>query len=115
VLTPLLRRPELRAAIIDAAIAIAAQQQQRTANKQPLIAAAAVLSKLRQAAVSEPSKPEPVTLMAGGTKVGVMRHGRGGVVDVSLSVGGDVDVESLLAELGRRLREAQREGMTRAA
>jgi len=117
VLTPLLRRPELRSAIVEAAVSIAEEQRQRTTAGQPLIAAAAVLSRLRQVALAEPSRPEPVALLAGGVKVGVMRHGRGGVVDVSLSVGGDVDVEILLAELGRQLHDARRGigGLSQAA
>jgi ParB family chromosome partitioning protein len=117
VLTPLLRRPELRAAIIEAAIAVAGQQQKRIADKQPMIAAAAVLSRLRQAAISEPSKPEPVALMAGDAKVGVLRRGRGGTIDVSFSLGEEVDVEALMIELGRHLRDARRgqDGLTQAA
>lgn len=99
-LTPLLRRPEQREAMIAEARRIGQDQQARAVAKEPMLASALVLARLREA--GSPRLPEDLCdlpILAGGARVGRVRPGRTGGVTVDLSIADDADLDELFARL----------------
>jgi ParB family chromosome partitioning protein len=109
VLTPLLRRHDSRALVIEAAIAVGEEQQRRSARNQPLLPAAAVLARLRQAVVEQAHRQEPLPILIGGVQVGRIRHGKAGDIAVDLAISPEADVEAILADLSRRIAELRKD------
>lgn len=101
-LTPLLRRPDQREAMIAEARRIGEEQQRRAIGNESMLAPALVLARLREAAAPRaPDDGSDMPIMAGGARVGRARPGRSGGVTVDLSIADDADLD----ELFMRLRE----------
>jgi len=98
VLTPLLRRPEQRAQILAAAIAISEEQQRLAASRERMIAAATVLSRLRAATRVQGATPAEVSILSNGANVGKLRAGREGLT-LDLQIAADADLEDLLSHV----------------
>lgn len=100
VLTPLLRRPEQRELMIAAAVEIGAEQQRRAARNERMIQPAAVLARLKQAAVpqGDADAGEGGEILFEGERVGRVRPARHGTIALELNVGPEADVEALLAQ-----------------
>jgi len=100
VLTPLLRRADTYALIVTEALIIAEEQQLFARQSDRMIPAAAVLQRLKEAAV--PRAPEPAqanAIMAGDMRVGSLRLGREGALQIDLAVAGETDLDALLGSL----------------
>ena len=107
VLMPILRRPERRERVIAAARAVGEEQQRLSMAGKRLIPAATVLTRLKQAGLAgtrQAAADRPI--MLGTDQIGKMRRGRDGIV-VELTVGEEVDLDTLLAELKAMLCESR--------
>ncbi|HKT75190.1 MAG TPA: ParB/RepB/Spo0J family partition protein [Sphingobium sp.] len=99
-LTPLLRRPEQRAAVIAAARRIGEEQQRRAVGKEAMLSSALVLARLREAAAPRAAEEgADLPIVAGGARVGRVRPGRSGGVTVDLSIADDADLDELFIRL----------------
>ncbi|MFC0204675.1 ParB/RepB/Spo0J family partition protein [Novosphingobium soli] len=107
VLTPLLRRPEQRERLIFAARAIGQDQQRRAATGERMIPAAAVLTRLKQAAQEgTPARNSETPLVLEEERVGRLRPVRDGLT-LDLTVGRDTDLDRLLALVRSAVLEAR--------
>lgn len=95
VLTPLLRRPEQRRQILDAAIQIGEEQQRLAAAGARLISAATVLSRLRAATRDEARASTETPIVAGGAQVGKVKAVRDGFT-VDLHIAPTANIAELL-------------------
>ncbi len=103
VLTPLLRRIETHALVVAEALVIAAEQQGLAGQGGRMIPAAAVLQRLKDAATPRLAEPaQGDVIMAGTERVGRLKTGRNGELQIDLMVADDTDLEALL----RGLRDA---------
>lgn len=102
VLTPLLRRPDARAKILVEARRIGQEQQSLALESDRMIAAAAVLARLKDAgAVQVPG--EDGEIIVKGQRFGRIRPSRTGGVQVSLSISDDADIDALIGTLRENL------------
>ena len=97
-LTPLLRRPEQRAAMIAEARRIGEEQQACAAGDGPMLPPAAVLARLRDAAAPRVREGGgDIAILSCGERIGRARLGKGGTVLLDLSIAGDAELDMLLA------------------
>jgi ParB family transcriptional regulator, chromosome partitioning protein len=114
VLTPLLRRPAQRARILQAAALLAHEQQVMAQRHEPLLPAATVLARLKQAALAPDDEAGALQMVhVDGMCVGSAKCDRQGMVTFELTVPDQVPVEALLERL-REVLEDHRLGATRA-
>lgn len=99
-LTPLLRRPEQRERMIAEAVLVGKQQQALAGQDERMIPPATVVARLRDAAMAQaPEEVRDIAIIAGGTRVGRAKAGKGGGIMVDLNIAGDTDLDELLARL----------------
>lgn len=114
VLTPLMRRVETYALVVSEALVVASEQEQLALRGERMIPAAVVLQRLKDAAVPPLSElAQTDAIMAGEAKVGRMKVGRGGELQIDLAVAHDTDLEELLSSLHQAILTAR--GVQRAA
>lgn len=108
VLTPLLRREELRERLLAAARAIGGEQQAIAREGGRMLPPATVLARLKDAA-NEPgaSGSRDVAIVAGGQRVGRIKFNRGQDMLVDLVVGELADLDQLLASLRETILAAR--------
>lgn len=107
ILTPLLRRPDHRAAILEEAARIGAEQEQLCASGEKLIPAAAVITRLREAASDTPApSADSSASMPGGQELGTIEAFPGGIA-VELVVPEFADIDEVLARLKQALIECR--------
>jgi len=100
ILTPLLRRPESRAAVIAEARLIGREQQDLAARGERMISPGVVISRLKDAASPRTGESVPkIPILAGETRLGTVKTGKDGELQVDLSIAADADVEEVLALL----------------
>jgi ParB family transcriptional regulator, chromosome partitioning protein len=107
VLSPILRRPEQRERVIEAARRIGEEQQRLATQNQRLIPAPTVLARLRQAGLAgtrQGMREQPI--MLGAEQVGKLKQARDGL-SVELVVSDTADVDALLSRLKSLLIEAR--------
>jgi ParB family transcriptional regulator, chromosome partitioning protein len=107
VLTPILRRPEQRERVIEAARQIGDEQQRLATGNKRLIPAATVLARLRQAGLAgtrQGLREQPI--MLGEEQVGKLKPARDGL-SVELVVSDAADVDVLLSRVKSLLIEAR--------
>lgn len=103
ILTPLLRRDEHRAAIVEEAIRIGAEQEQLCASGDKLIPAAGVIARLREAASDTPAPSGNASANTpGGQELGTIEAFPGGIA-VELVVPEFADIDDVLARLKQAL------------
>ncbi|GFM31516.1 ParB-like protein [Novosphingobium sp. PY1] len=96
VLTPLLRRPEQCQRILVAAREIGTEQQRLAASGERMIAAAAVLQRLKEAGTSGDRKGHAETpIIIGNSRVGKVKPARDGLA-VDMVVSDETDIDELL-------------------
>jgi len=99
VLTPLLRRPELRERLLVAARAIGQEQQRLASASDRMIPAATVLTRLKQAALEGgASRTQDTAVVVGEDRVGRIKPARDGLA-VELAIADDADIDRVLAAL----------------
>jgi ParB family chromosome partitioning protein len=111
VLTPLLRRPEQRARVLRAAVQIGEEQQQLASTGERMIAAAAVLSRLRAATRDETRGLVDTPIFSGGVQVGRVKIGRDALA-VDLQVALDDDLDQLLGAVRAAITKARAQAAT---
>lgn len=104
VLTPLLRRADAGERLLAAARDIGGEQQALARDGGQLLSAATVLARLRDAAAG---LPRDHAVVAGGTRVGQVRPGRGGALLIDLALAEDADIDALLSALRATLLAAR--------
>jgi ParB family chromosome partitioning protein len=97
VLTPLLRRPAQRALIVQAAIAVAHEQQMLALRHEAMVPAATVLARLKQAALAGDGDNGGLQMIhVEGICVGSVKSDRQGGVAIDLTVPPRMDLDILL-------------------
>jgi ParB family chromosome partitioning protein len=116
VLTPLLRRPARRALIFEAAALLAHEQQVLALRHEPLLPAATVLNRLKQAALAKESEAGTLHMVhVDGVCLGSAksdRHGgeQAGLLSLELTIPDQVEIEPLLDRLREILAQHRRGG-----
>lgn len=107
VLTPLLRRAQLREHVLTAARAIAEEQQKLAASGERMIPAASVLARLKQAGKTiDPARDAEQPVLLNGTRIGRLRNVREGLsVEVVITEGSAL--ASVLAAIERAVIDAR--------
>jgi ParB family chromosome partitioning protein len=100
VLTPLLRRSEQRELVLVAANEVSAEQQLRAGRNERMIPAAAVLARLRQAAVTEIVEADRGrSILVDGEPIGRVKPLKSGGLAVELTLAAGASLEDVLVEL----------------
>lgn len=111
ILTPLLRRADERQRLLEAAGALSAEQLARREKGEKPIAPAAVLARLRSAALPEgPADRKAGAIMVDGLAVGRLRTLKSGDLSVELSFAADSDLEAIFTQVRRTVDQAQAAG-----
>lgn len=100
ILTPLMRRPETREAVIAEARLIGKEQQDLAARGERMIAPGVVITRLKDATsqrVEESAAKIPI--VAGDRRLGNVKRGADGELQVDLTIASGADVEEMLALL----------------
>jgi len=108
ILTPLLRRPETRAAVIAQARLIGREQQDLAARGERMISPGVVIARLKEAALPRAGESAAkIPILAGETRLGTVKPGKDGELQVDLSIAADTDVEEALALLRAAIAAAR--------
>jgi ParB family transcriptional regulator, chromosome partitioning protein len=108
VLTPLLRRPAQRARIMQAAALLEHEQQVLAQRHEPLMPAATVLGRLKQAALATEGGADSLQMvMVDGVCVGSAKHDRQGMVTLELTVPDQVEMDALLERVRQIVEDAR--------
>ena len=110
VLTPLLRRPAQQARIIQAAADLAHEQQVLALRREPLIPAATVLARLKQAALATDINAmdgDQFIIQIDGVAIGLARPDRNGGVLVELVLDPGTDCDAVADQLRQALNMAR--------
>jgi len=105
VLTPLLRRPAQRTLILRAAARLALEQQNLSLRHEPLLPAATVLNRLKQAAASNESEADSRQMIhIGDICVGSVKPQnpgaeKQGIISIDLAITDQVNLDALFDEL----------------
>jgi ParB family chromosome partitioning protein len=115
VLTPLLRRAEQRELLLVAANEVAGEQQLRAGRNEKMIPAAAVLARLKRAAVTEPVEYDRGgPLVVSGETIGRIKGLKAGGLAVEFTVGVAASVEDILEELRDAIENARGAGKSKS-
>lgn len=107
VLTPLLRRPEQRARVIETARQIATEQERLAASDERLIGTATVLMRLKDAGTASGGKAvRELPIMMGADRIGRVKPGRDGL-SVDLTIAENTDLDALLVQLRGAILESR--------
>jgi len=110
VLTPLLRRPAQQARIVHAAIDLAREQQTLALRREPLIPAAMVLARLKQAALATDIGSvdgDQFIVQVDGVAIGLARPDRNGGVLVELVLNAGTDCDAVSQQLRQAIEMAR--------
>jgi ParB family chromosome partitioning protein len=111
VLTPLLRRPAQRLLIFQAAALLAHEQQVLALRHEPLLPAATVLARLKQAALTTDAEAGTLHMVhidgvcVGSAKTDRHAGGQQGMISLELTVPDQVPIEQLLDRLRHIIEE----------
>jgi len=111
ILTPLLRRADERQRLLHEAVALSAEQHGRREKSEKSIAPAAVLARLRSAAIPAAAADRKAgAIIVSGLSVGRLRALKSGGLSVELSFAADADLDAIFAQVRHTVSQAQAAG-----